>query len=258
MLSSCVISIGREIISGIINDTNSFYLSSNLTSIGIYNRYIVSVDDIEQDISEAFLYYLEKVDIVITTGGLGPTFDDITIPSVARALKRELVMSDNAYSHIKNFYTELFSKGKIDSNKMNEKRIKMAYIPKGAIELDNKVGAAFGIYIKENGKHIFCLPGIPKEMKPMFECEVLPKLKRMSDGVTLSVTYDFDINDETVLTQVVDGIKTEDVYIKSLPTGFDSKKMGVRFTASGRSKQECMKKIEAVKSALEKGLYEIR
>ena len=258
MLSSCVLSIGKEIVNGSINDTNSFYLSSQLTSIGIYNRYIVAVDDDEIDITENFLYCLSKVNIIITTGGLGPTFDDITVASIAKALKRKMVLSENAYKKIEAFYERLFEENRIPSKGMNVKRKKMAYVPENSIELENRVGAAPGVYIKEKNKHIFCLPGVPKEMKSMFESGVLPVLKGMSEGITISRTYEFEINDETVLTQAVDAVMSEDVYIKSLPAGFDSKTMGVRFTVSGKNESECLKKIEAAKNNLERILYEFK
>ena len=258
MLSSCVISIGKEIVNGSINDTNSFYLSSQLTSTGIYNRYIVAVDDDERDITENFLYYLSRVDIIITTGGLGPTFDDITVASIAKALKRKMVLSKEAYKKIEVFYKRLFEENKIDSKDMNVKRKKMAYIPENSIELENGVGAAPGVYIKEKNKHIFCLPGVPKEMKSIFETGVLPVLKSMSEGVTISRTYEFEINDETILTQAVDAVMSEDVYIKSLPAGFDSKTMGVRFTVSDKNESECLKKIETAKNNLERILYEFQ
>ncbi len=250
MLSSCVLSIGKEIISGIINDTNSFYIASRLSAFGIYNRYIVSLDDIKDEIEDGMLHYLDRVDILITTGGLGPTFDDITLFSVASALNKKLIFSKNAYNHIKQFYDSLYKTGKIKSNEMNDKRKKMAYLPENAIELYNSTGAAFGAYINEKGKRIFCLPGIPKEMKPMFDNEVLPIIKQLSTGVTISKTYEFSINDETLLGQFIDKIKNSDVYIKSLPTGFDSKSMGVRFTASGNNEFECLKKIELAKNRL--------
>jgi len=258
MLFSCVISIGKEIVNGSINDTNSFYLSSKLTSIGVNNRYIIAIDDDERDIIENFLYYLNRVDIVITTGGLGPTFDDMTVVSIAKALKRNMVLSKDAYKKIETFYKRLFEEKKITSKDMNVKRKKMAYIPENSIELENRVGAAPGVYIKEKNKHIFCLPGVPNEMKFMFERSVLPILKGMSEGVTISRTYEFEINDETVLTQAVDAVKAGDVYIKSLPAGFDSKTMGVRFTTSGKNESECLKKIETVKNNLERILYEFK
>ncbi len=250
MLSSCVLSIGKEIVTGIITDTNSSYIASNLTSIGISNRFIVSTDDDEKDIIETFSYFLDKVDVLITTGGLGPTFDDITLACVAKALGRKLILSEKSYKKIEEFYNNLYEQGKIDSPGMNPKREKMAYIPEGAIELENSVGAASGIYIKQKEKHIFCLPGVPSEMKPMFENHVMPVLRSLSSGCILSKTYEFEINDESVLGEFVDKLSHLGVHIKSLPTGFDSKRMGVRFTVQGSSEEECLRKIEDAKNQL--------
>ncbi len=250
MLFSCIFSIGKEIVTGTINDTNSSFIASELTRLGIGNRFIISTDDDEKDITETFLYFLPKVDIVITTGGLGPTFDDITLACIAKALNRKLVLSESSYRKIKEFYDRLHKEGKIDSPGMNPKREKMAYIPEGAVELENSVGAASGVYIKHEGKHIFCLPGVPSEMRPMFEKQVKPILRELSSGCILSKTYEFEINDESVLGEFVDSLLDLGVHIKSLPTGFDSKTMGVRFTAHGRTEKECIERIEHAKKRL--------
>ncbi len=254
MLFSCILSIGKEIVSGYIQDSNSAYIASYLTEIGINNRYIVSVDDEENDIKESIEHYLDKVDLLITTGGLGPTFDDITLPSLAKSIKKKLIFSQNSYNHIKQFYENLYKLGKIDSYEMNEKRVKMAYIPETSIELENTEGAASGIYIKHNSKHIFCLPGIPKEMKPMFENQVLPIVRQLSNSVIVTRTYEFEINDETILGTFIDKIKNQNLHIKSLPTGFDSKTMGVRFTAYGKTNEECISAIEDAKNRLSRDL----
>jgi nicotinamide-nucleotide amidase len=254
MLLSSIFSIGKEIISGFINDTNSFYVASELTTIGIQNRFTVSIDDDEYDICDSLNYYLRRVDIIITTGGLGPTFDDITLSSVAKALNKKLIFSENSYRHIEKFYSNLYKNGKIESAEMNDKRKKMAYIPEGSVELRNKTGAASGIYIQENNKHIFCLPGIPKEMKPMLEESVLPILKNLSHDCIVNKTYEFQINDETVIGEYIDRLKSPTLHIKSLPTGFDSKTIGVRFTAYGKNKDECLLSINSAKNKLSKAI----
>ncbi len=254
MLSSCILSIGKEIVTGIINDTNSTYIASRLSSIGILNRFIASTDDDENDIIETFLYFLDRVDIVITTGGLGPTFDDMTVPSVAKALGKRLILDREAYEKIREFYASLYREGKIDSAQMNPKREKMAYVPEGSKLLRNRTGAAPGIYMEINGKHVFCLPGVPSEMKPMFDKEVFPILSNLSDGVIVSKTYEFEINDESKLGEYVDKLKDSGVYIKSLPAGFDSPVMAVRFTTRCKEEAECLKRIEYVRAELEKML----
>jgi len=242
---AAILSIGKEIVSGFILDTNSHFLASYLYRLGIENRFILSVDDRKSDIIDAIRFVLPKVDIVITTGGLGPTFDDITLESVAEALNRKLYLDKGALSFIEDFYNRLYKDGKIESPGLNEKRKKMAYLIEGCKPLKNRVGAAWGIYLEEDGKHIFCLPGVPGEMKPMFEDEVLPILEKLSDRVSLIKEVTVDINDESVLGRYIDEVmKNNDVYIKSLPEGFDTRKMSVRFTAFGESKEEAERKIK--------------
>jgi len=252
MFNSSVISIGREIISGITTDTNSSFIAKKLYDMGFYNRFIISVDDCEEDIISAIKYYLNKVDVIITTGGLGPTFDDMTLSCIAKALNRKLELNTKALEMVEKFYSDLYRSNMIASPNMNYKRKKMAYLPKGSIPLRNSVGAACGAYIQEDNKHIFCLPGVPKEMKPMLENEVLSRIKPLSTSIRISRTYDFAINDETILSKFIDKIKDNQVYIKSLPTGFGFKNIGVRFTASGKTKEEALAKIEAKRKELQK------
>ncbi len=244
-MKSAVLSIGKEIVSGIIVDTNSHFLSSYLTQLGFLNRFTNAVDDNKGDIVDSVRFLLDRVDILITTGGLGPTFDDMTLESIAEALGKNLYLDNKALKYIQKFYEKLYKQGKIDSPLLNDKRKKMAYLIEGCTPLKNKVGAAWGVYLKDGDKHIFCLPGLPKEMKPMFEDEVLPILEGLSNRVSSIKEITVDINDESVLGRFIDEvIKHHDVYIKSLPEGFDNKKMGVRFTAFGKSKKEAEYKIE--------------
>ncbi len=250
-MKSAVFSIGKEIVSGVITDTNSAFISSYLYRMGFDNRFILSVDDKKEDIISSINFVIDKVDVIITTGGLGPTFDDITLESVAEALNRETYLDKEALNFIDNFYTKLYSEGKIESPGLNEKRKKMAYLIEGSKPLKNSIGAAWGVYVEKDGKHIFCLPGVPKEMKPMFENEVVSVLRNLTNKVSVIKEIFFDVNDESVLGNFIDKVmKSYDVYIKSLPSGFDDKKMNVRFMAFGRDQAEGLRKIDLAVKAL--------
>ncbi|WP_033378653.1 competence/damage-inducible protein A [Hippea alviniae] len=252
MLKSAVISVGKEIVGGITLDTNSFFIAGYLLRLGFNNRHIIAVDDEKEEIIETINFLLNKVDVIITTGGLGPTFDDKTMESVAAALKLNLYLDADALKFIDEFYTKLYNQGRIDEPGLNEKRRKMAYLIEGCKPLKNSVGAAYGCYIKYQGKHIFVLPGVPKEMKPMFENEVVPILKEISDGVIVALEFEFKINDESVLGELIDKVmRKSEVYIKSLPVGFESDSMGVRFTAYGESESKAKEKILRAKEELE-------
>ena len=252
-MESAVFSIGKEIVEGIITDTNSAYISSYLYRMGFDNRFILSVDDKKKDIISSIDFVMDKVDVIVTTGGLGPTFDDITLESVAEALNKGVYLDRDVLDFIDSFYTRLYHEGKIESPGLNEKRKKMAYLIEGSKPLKNSVGAAWGVYVEKNGKHIFCLPGVPKEMKPMFENEVVPILKNLTNKVSVVKEVAFDINDESVLGNFIDKVmKSHNVYIKSLPLGFDDKIMNVRFMAFGKNQIEGLKKIESAIETLKK------
>jgi len=125
-----------------------------------------------------------KHDIIITSGGLGPTFDDMTLKGVGLALNRELELDQHAYESIKKAYENAFKRGILKLEGMTPERKKMAYLPKGSIPLPNIRGTAPGVKIKEGSTLIFCLPGVPSEMKAMFNNVILPLLKEKKGKFT--------------------------------------------------------------------------
>jgi Predicted nucleotide-utilizing enzyme related to molybdopterin-biosynthesis enzyme MoeA len=166
MISCELIIIGREILQGVVHDTNAHWLCKELLKLGIRVNRIYVVDDVKEEIKEILgLVIKRKPKVVITTGGLGPTYDDITVESVSEALNMELVEDPRALEIV----MEACKRGNLE---LTKERRKMAIIPKGSIALHNQIGTAPGIYINYNDIHIFLLPGVPAEMKNIFENEV--------------------------------------------------------------------------------------
>ncbi|NPA47167.1 MAG: damage-inducible protein CinA [Thermococci archaeon] len=172
-----IITIGDEILTGNIVDSNSAFIAGRLTERGYWVRRITTVGDDVGEVEKAVREALQrKPGVIVTSGGLGPTHDDVTMLGVARALGVELKLCEECLERIKEFYRLLHSKGLIDDPELNEARRKMAYLPEGATPLENREGAAPGAFIEHDGTKVFVLPGMPREMKSMLVREVLPRL----------------------------------------------------------------------------------
>lgn len=164
-----LISVGTELLLGNIVDTNQAFLSQKLSEVGINVYFRQNVGDHAERLKSTFLLALSRSDIVILTGGLGPTYDDVTKSVVASSLGLEL--RENAEQRRK--LEEYFS---ARPDPMPKENLLQALVPEGAEVLENDWGTAPGIYISHLGKQIFLLPGVPREMKPMFCSRVLPRL----------------------------------------------------------------------------------
>ena len=175
MRKASIISIGNEVLSGQTIDTNTAYLGKKLLSIGIpvVSSYTVG-DDIDS-IIRSFNLAGTDADAVIVTGGLGPTDDDLTRQALAKFLGTELQLQDELLRTIQSFFT-------CRNRQMSSKNKIQAYIPAGAKALANNLGTAPGIMAEVEGKMLFALPGVPSEMKQMFEESVLPELQRFASG----------------------------------------------------------------------------
>ena len=170
-ISCTVICIGNEILLGHINNTNAQYISQYLTNIGIKTSLHVSIPDDHQTISSSIRKSLLDSDIVILTGGLGPTVDDITLECISMALNKKLIFNKKVAEHIRSH----FKKRKL---KMPKNNLRQALIPEGAKYILNNIGSAPGLIICVGKKVLIALPGVPFEMQDMIEKSVTPYLKK--------------------------------------------------------------------------------
>ncbi len=165
-----IVAVGTELLLGNIVNTNAQYLSQKLAELGIDVYYQLTVGDNLQRLSETIKSSLERSDLVITSGGLGPTVDDITKEGVSEALDLKLLPDEASIRKIEDMFKAM-------GRPMTENNIKQGYIPEGAVILENDNGTAPGVLIEKNGKTVIMLPGPPKELYPMFENKVLPYLR---------------------------------------------------------------------------------
>lgn len=176
-----IITIGDEIITGHTVDTNGAFIAAALLTIGLNVRFRTSVGDTPDDMEEAFQLALKRAQVVITTGGLGPTDDDITKRSIVKVFKRNLIFHEEILEDIKARYLQ---RG-IEMPAINQNQ---ALLPQGATLFPNATGSAVGICINERGKIFISLPGVPAEMKQIVTDEVLPYLRERFRDEVFAVT----------------------------------------------------------------------
>ena len=173
-----ILVIGNEILIGKTQDTNSNWLAKRIAKYGHRLKRITVIEDDIGIISRTLQTILErKPDMIFTTGGLGPTFDDMTLAGIAEGLKRELELNQHAYNSIKRAYEYAYKRGILKLEGMTKEREKMSYLPQGSIPLPNIRGTAPGVKLKEGETSIFILPGVPSEMKAIFLNVIKPLLK---------------------------------------------------------------------------------
>lgn len=179
-----IIVVGNEILSGSVRDTNSGWLAARLNELGVYLRRITTVSDNIHEISSAIREAIKRgAKWIITSGGLGPTHDDITLEAVAKAVKKRLVVNQEALDMLKSRYEKLAAQGVIKDAQLTPARLKMAIMPRGAAALRNNEGSAPGCLVKYRGVIIVSLPGVPRELIDIFEHEVKPRIEREAKRV---------------------------------------------------------------------------
>ncbi len=237
-----IVSVGTELLLGQIVDTNAAYLAQRLAEIGIDVYFKQTVGDNPTRIEEATRLALSRSDVVLMTGGLGPTEDDLTVATVAGALGVALVHDESAAEHIKRFF-EIRGRVPVDTV------YKQALVPRGARVIPNARGTAPGVHLEHRGHMIFIMPGIPYEMKGMMEAYVLPALRERAGPAVIR---------SRVLRVTGDGESAVEVRIKDLlqmtePTIAPYAKLGevhLRLTAKGTP--------ESVAAALARGEAQVR
>lgn len=201
-MKSAILSVGTEILMGQILNTNTAYLTRELNNIGIDVMYHHTVGDNPKRLNETLDLLFRDCDLVITTGGLGPTQDDLTKETVASYMKDKLILHEESLKNLK----ASFAKSK---RKMTDNNLKQAYLPSRAEVFPNPHGTAPGFALEHNGKIVICLPGPPREMDELFRLSAKPFLEKKSDKkIVYRIIRTFGIGEsqlETELLELIDG-----------------------------------------------------
>ena len=244
-----LISVGTELLLGNIVNTNANYLSKKCAILGLSLFYQITVGDNKDRLESVLSQALSRSDILIITGGLGPTQDDITKETVAKVLKRELILDEESKQRIKNYFYQFHSKKSTDDKDpveiISENNWKQALKIDGSIVIDNHNGTAPGYIVEDSGKVVILLPGPPNELIPMVEDAIFPYLKKLQDKVFVTKMVKVcGIGESRAETKVLDliegqGNPTIAPYAKSGEVHF-------RITASAENQEEAERLIEPV------------
>ncbi|WP_175629409.1 competence/damage-inducible protein A [Bacteroides acidifaciens] len=244
-----IITIGDELLIGQVVDTNSAWMGQELNKIGIEVLRVVSVRDREEEILEAIDNAMKRVNIVLVTGGLGPTKDDITKQTLCKFFHTELIFSKEVFENVKRVLA-----GKIPMNALNKSQ---AMVPKDCTVINNPVGSASVSWFERDGKVLVSMPGVPQEMTVVMTESVLPKLhERFHTDVIIHQTVLVQNYPESVLAEKLEPWENalpECIKLAYLP------KLGIirlRLTGRGQKREEIKTLLDREKVKLEEILGE--
>ncbi len=222
-----IISVGNELLIGKTLNTNAQWLAKRITSLGLSVSQITTVDDDVQEICRTLQEAVRRRPrFVITTGGLGPTFDDKTMEGIAKAFGSQLKVNEKALNMVKEKYVKYAEEMEHEEFELTTARVKMATIPEGAEPLQNPVGTAPAAAIRKDGVMVYALPGVPSEMKAIFENSLLPVLKVAAGNLAF---FERSLHVagvmESEMAPFIDQVMHDNpyVYVKSHPMGAERK-----------------------------------
>lgn len=194
-----ILAVGTELLMGKTQNTNATYLSTEINKLGHSVVYHMTIGDNPKRLESSLNYLLSISDMVITTGGLGPTKDDLTKEIISKTINKKLIMNDIAHENL----LERFKKF---NSIMTENNIKQSYLPEDSILMNNKKGTAPGFISLYNKKYIAALPGPPKEMMHMFNCSLKDFLIEKSEATIVSEYINLFGIGESKVASIIDDI----------------------------------------------------
>lgn len=261
MVTVEIVTIGNEILLGLVQDTNSNYLCRVVRGMAGRVRHIAVVRDEIDAIADSIRASMGRgAELIFTCGGLGPTDDDLTLAAIAKATSCQLHVDAAAQQFVERRYQELAAQGYVARAEMSEPRLKMARLPEGGYPIENPVGSAPGVVLEVNNTRIVSLPGVPAELKAIVEGSLQSLLAEVfGRGSYREREITVGCGDESVLAPALRRVASlhPDVYIKSRASGFGR---GVRFriliSASAASAEEAGLMIESAVADLTRALGE--
>ncbi|MFT6865342.1 MAG: nicotinamide-nucleotide amidase [Cyclobacteriaceae bacterium] len=248
-----IITIGDEILYGQTLDTNSHWMSGKLDEIGIKVRYKTTIGDVKEDILASFKSAEDRADIVLITGGLGPTNDDLTKPLLSQYFNSNLVMNEEALEEVEDIFNRL-------GRPMTEINRKQAEIPAMATKITNSLGTAPGMWFERGGKVFVAMPGVPFEMRQMMTNILLPKFKEkyVNDVIYHKIIRTIGIGESTLAELIADWEDHLPSHIKLayLPTlGLVKLRLTAMGTDLSKLQNECEALTQMVKPHIDKYVY---
>ncbi len=240
-----IIAIGTELLIGQIVDTNSVHIARRLAPLGIDLTYVTSVGDSRADMAETLNLALKRSQIIVITGGLGPTDDDLTREVVSQVTGKKLVFHQHLMDQIEDLFRRL-------GFRMVQSNRRQAFIPDGAIPIENPLGTAPGFILEEQGRALITLPGVPREMEFLMEKAVIPYLRKkfaIKEGIVQSkVLRVCGLGESAVNEQIADLIReggNPSIGLLASPG-----EIKIRIMAKGRRPSEAQSIVEAMETQI--------
>ena len=241
-----VLTVGSELTSGATLNTNAAYLARRLAELGIPCRRQVTVGDERSALTDALRDALSRADLLIVTGGLGPTFDDVTMATIADVTERPLIAAPAVAATIRRFYAR-------SHRALQRAALRQAYLPKGGRPLPNPLGTAPGLWLALAHQLVIALPGVPAEMRAIMERHVLARLKRREgllaiESLTLRTAGVVELSIEAILRKL------------RIPAGVQIglyphlRMVDIRLTATAPSRQAAQRALSGIDAALRRRL----
>lgn len=240
-MKAAVITVGDELLIGQVVDTNSTWLGQELEKLGVSLEKKITVKDTEQSIVDGVEWASEEIDIVVMTGGLGPTKDDLTLASLSAYLNLPLRLDQPSLDRIRHIIVDLLG------GTFQESQISQAMLPEGAEVLFNDLGTAPGVWLASRNKIYVCMPGVPREMKGIFTNYVRPRIEKINQQ---QAKYHSTISTvgigETTIEKLIDTISDrfpQNISIAYLP---GVKSVRIRVSGYGNDQESLEKEVENI------------
>ena len=253
LASAEIVAVGTEILLGTLVDTNTAWLSQRLAASGIAVYRHTAVDDDRDRLVAALSEAAARADLVLSTGGLGPTFDDLTNEALGQAAGREMVEYPEAGRHVDQAFR------RFTGRKAPPSAYKQAIFPEGSELIANPSGTAMGALLELDGALFATLPGVPAEMRKMFEETLEPIIRERSEGVIASVVLEFaGISEEELGEEIRDLLGSSDPSLAPLvgPGEVGRGEVHIRLTTRASTQEEANRKIGPVAEELVRRLGE--
>ena len=238
-----ILCVGNELLRGEIQDTNTNWICCMVNNHGGQVARATMLPDIEDEIAAAVRSAIERgVGVLFTSGGLGPTDDDLTLAAVAKGAGVALELNETAREMVRERYDDFFAGGVLAQGGLNPFREKMAWLPAGALPLHNPVGTAPGVLLRQGATTVICLPGVPPELEAIIIHSLAGFITAtFGQGGSWQRTLTIRCNDESLMVPALSRVvaRHPQVYIKSLARALgEIPELDILFTTTGKEEGE--------------------
>lgn len=239
-----ILAVGTELLMGQIANTNAQYISQKLNTIGVNVYYHSVVGDNPSRLKTALELAFDRSDVVIMTGGLGPTQDDLTKETVAEIMGKKLILHDESLKQIEEFFKKI-------NRPMAKNNVKQAYLPEDCIVIKNNNGTAPGCIIEKENKVVVMLPGPPSEMRPMLDDTVIPYLQEKSgEKIVSKYLRVFGVGESLLEEKILDLINNQSNV--TIATYAKEGEVTVRITTKNNDEEMALRDLNSIENEIVK------